>query len=106
MEAPDPRFTLANERTFLAWVRTALGMLAGAAALDAIETGWPHNVVRLLAAVLAMTALLSIGLAWFRWRRVQQAIDAGTEARVGTSHLLPAIGVAVVGVGVLVLIVS
>ena len=26
---PDPRFTLANERTFLAWVRTALALLAG-----------------------------------------------------------------------------
>ncbi|NMS52334.1 YidH family protein, partial [Vibrio parahaemolyticus] len=24
-EDPDYRFTLANERTFLAWVRTALG---------------------------------------------------------------------------------
>ena len=28
-EEPDYRFTLANERTFLAWVRTALGLLAG-----------------------------------------------------------------------------
>ncbi|MDN4697100.1 DUF202 domain-containing protein [Vibrio parahaemolyticus] len=26
-EDPDYRFTLANERTFLAWVRTALGFL-------------------------------------------------------------------------------
>ena len=25
---PDPRFTLANERTFLAWSRTALGLVA------------------------------------------------------------------------------
>ena len=29
-EAPDPRFTLANERTFLAWIRTALALLGGA----------------------------------------------------------------------------
>jgi putative membrane protein len=27
-EAPDYRFSLANERTFLAWIRTALGFLA------------------------------------------------------------------------------
>jgi putative membrane protein len=26
---PDYRFTLANERTFLAWIRTALALLAG-----------------------------------------------------------------------------
>ena len=28
-EEPDPRFTLANERTFLAWIRTALALLGG-----------------------------------------------------------------------------
>ena len=30
---PDYRFTLANERTFLAWIRTALGLLAGGVAV-------------------------------------------------------------------------
>ena len=32
---PDYRFTLANERTFLAWQRTALGLLG----LEAVEFG-------------------------------------------------------------------
>ena len=32
-DEPDYRFTLANERTFLAWVRTALGLLAGGVAV-------------------------------------------------------------------------
>ncbi|MBU1607433.1 MAG: DUF202 domain-containing protein, partial [Alphaproteobacteria bacterium] len=30
---PDPRFTLANERTFLAWIRTSLAVLAGGVAV-------------------------------------------------------------------------
>ena len=30
---PDPRFTLANERTFLAWNRTALSLVAGGLAV-------------------------------------------------------------------------
>jgi len=102
----DPRFTLANERTFLAWIRTALGMLAGAAALDAIDTGWPESAVRLLAAVLAVSALLSIGIAWWRWRRVQLAIEDGVAAPVGGSHLVPAAGVLIVGLGVLVLVLT
>ena len=35
-EEPDPRFSLANERTFLAWLRTALAMYAAAFALEAL----------------------------------------------------------------------
>jgi putative membrane protein len=31
---PDPRFTLANERTFLAWVRTGLALIAGGLAVS------------------------------------------------------------------------
>ncbi|SQI19420.1 Putative inner membrane protein [Salmonella enterica subsp. arizonae] len=31
---PDYRFTLANERTFLAWIRTALALMAGAVGID------------------------------------------------------------------------
>ena len=42
---PDPRFSLANERTFLAWVRTSLALLAVAAAVDAL----PAHGVRVLA---------------------------------------------------------
>ncbi|MGB5444474.1 MAG: DUF202 domain-containing protein, partial [Psychromonas sp.] len=33
-EAPDYRFSLANERTYLAWIRTAIALLAGAIAID------------------------------------------------------------------------
>lgn len=33
---PDPRFTLANERTFLAWIRTSLALLACGIALEAV----------------------------------------------------------------------
>jgi putative membrane protein len=28
-EDPDPRFTFANERTFLAWIRTAMALIGG-----------------------------------------------------------------------------
>jgi uncharacterized membrane protein YidH (DUF202 family) len=33
---PDPRATLANERTFLAWIRTALALTASGIALEAL----------------------------------------------------------------------
>jgi putative membrane protein len=34
-DEPDPRFLLANERTFLAWIRTSLAVIAGGLALAA-----------------------------------------------------------------------
>lgn len=34
---PDPRFSLANERTLLAWMRTSLALLALGVALDAFD---------------------------------------------------------------------
>ena len=37
-EAPDYRFSLANERTFLAWIRTALGFLAAGVGLDQLAS--------------------------------------------------------------------
>lgn len=31
---PDPRFSLANERTYLAWLRTSLGLIASGIAVE------------------------------------------------------------------------
>lgn len=104
VSVPDPRFHLANERTFLAWIRTALGLVAGAAALEAIDLPWPEVWVRALAAVLALTAVACIGIAFGRWQRVDRAIAEGGDARIGGSHLVPAVGVIVVAVAVLLLV--
>ncbi|WP_232016969.1 YidH family protein [Gordonia insulae] len=73
-QEPDYRFTLANERTFLAWVRTALALLAaGVAAGELIgDTGEFHHEVLAVACVVVAT-VLSLG-AFYRWRRVQMAM--------------------------------
>ena len=34
---PDPRFSLANERTYLAWIRTSLALLAAGEGLEALD---------------------------------------------------------------------
>src|SRR6478609_7961011 len=36
-EDPDPRFSLANERTFLAWIRTGLAFVAAGLAVEALQ---------------------------------------------------------------------
>jgi putative membrane protein len=87
----DPRFTLANERTFLAWIRTALGLLAGAAGLLALNVPWPDGAVRALALLLTVVGGAAAVLGWDRWRRVQRAMEAGTPLPSGRANaVLPA----------------
>lgn len=72
---PDPRFTLANERTFLAWTRTALAFLAGGIALEAFELpGIEPGVRKASAAVLILIAMTISGGAAVRWVRVERAL--------------------------------
>lgn len=51
-EAPDYRFSLANERTFLAWIRTSLGFLAAGVGLDQLAPDFATPVIRELLALL------------------------------------------------------
>jgi len=97
----DPRYTFANERTFLAWVRTALGLIAGAAAVHAVDTGWPDWVSAMLSAVLAVTAGACSVLAWLRWHRAEAAIREGREVPQSYGHVV--ITAVMVGVAVVVL---
>ncbi|CAM3393119.1 YidH family protein [Tsukamurella hominis] len=81
-EAPDARFTLANERTFLAWIRTSLGLVAAAVGLEAFA---PHVVpepVRtpLVVALLLVAAALA-GYAFVRWLAVEGALRTHRELR-------------------------
>lgn len=74
-EEPDPRFTLANERTFLAWVRTSLAFLAGGIALEAFEIPSLSTQMQQLGAiaVVVMALLIALGAA-VRWIRVERAM--------------------------------
>jgi len=74
---PDPRFTLANERTFLAWVRTMLAVLAGAVALHSLELPEPEWLRRTLVGVLLVFGAVMMLAAHRRWHAVDRAIRLG-----------------------------
>jgi putative membrane protein len=72
---PDYRFTLANERTFLAWQRTALGLLAAAVAVAQFLPDLSVPAVRqLLSVVVGALALLTAVVGLRRWNRVDHAM--------------------------------
>jgi inner membrane protein YidH len=74
-DEPDYRFTLANERTFLAWQRTALGLLAAMVAMLQFVPGPAvQGMQYILSTVLGMLAIVSTGAGLLRWRQVDRAI--------------------------------
>ena len=98
---PDYRFTLANERTLLAWLRTGLALVAGgvAVATYAPDLGarWGSSAVAL---ALVLIGLGTAAAGYRRWRANERAIDAGRP--LPASRLLPAVAAAVAAVIVVV----
>jgi putative membrane protein len=104
---PDYRFSLANERTFLAWIRTALALIAGAIGIDQFAThlGSPHLRTGLALALFAVGGLLG-GLAYHRWVRTESAMRL--DADVPRTVMLPMLTafVAVLAAGLAVAVVT
>ncbi len=77
-EDPDVRFSLANERTALAWVRTALACVAGGVGLTSVaRVAQLPRLVDALAVVLCLLgAVLSVS-AVDGWRRRELALRTG-----------------------------
>src|SRR5699024_10869851 len=67
---PDPRFTLANERTFLSWIRTALAFIGGGIAVEAFTSEIFSTGLRATLSIVLMVIgfVLASGAA-FRWHR-------------------------------------
>ena len=105
---PDPRFTFANERTFLAWIRTGLGFLAAGVAIAAVA-GLNERLsleVRLASLLLVLCGLACAVGAWVRWIASERAMREG-RALPSSPLLLVLVGVlvvvALIAVAVLVL---
>ncbi|WP_022890001.1 YidH family protein [Agromyces italicus] len=85
---PDYRFTLANERTFLAWIRTALALIAGGVLLHEFAAGiGPRPLVTALAVALGAASAVLALLSYLRWRGNEIAMRHGR--RLGFSWALP-----------------
>lgn len=82
MVEPDIRFTLANERTFLAWVRTAIGLVAAGVAVFHLFDVTPATTV--LSVALLAAAALSGYAGFAHFRRADHAIRQGETLPTST----------------------
>ncbi|MBC7278077.1 DUF202 domain-containing protein [Nocardioides sp.] len=101
-EDPDPRFSLANERTFLAWNRTALALIAGGVALEALGLDL-HSGLQLIASLVLIAAGIVVAvLAWFEWKRTESSLRAAAPLPGSATSL--ALSATVMVTGVLVIL--
>ena len=104
---PDPRFTLANERTFLAWIRTSLALLAGGVAVEAFMAGLLGPELRKSIAVLLLVLALVIGGgSFFRWLNVERAMRSNTPLPLPLIAPVLAIGGALVAAIMVVFVIA
>ncbi len=103
---PDPRFTFANERTFLAWIRTALGFLAAGVAIAAVArlAGPVGLEVRVASVVLIVCGLACGVLAFGRWMTNERAMRLGEP--LPSSPMLLVVTAVVAGVALLAVVVA
>lgn len=102
---PDPRFTLANERTFLAWIRTSLAFLAGGLALEAFALeAFPEPLRKVLAILLVLTGMLLSAGAAVRWVAIESSMRHGRPLPLPL--IVPLLGLAgAVTAGVIVVLI-
>ncbi|GAA4945577.1 YidH family protein [Streptomyces heliomycini] len=97
-DTPDYRFSLANERTFLAWLRTALALIGGGFAVDQflpdLRWAWRVGLALALLAAGALCALRAVN----HWVRCERAMRRGEDLPVSRFPALLGLVVAVMAV--------
>lgn len=105
-KTPDYRFSLANERTFLAWIRTALAFLAGAIAVDQFTVNLATPLVRQGLALLLVIGAATLGaMAYYRWARNENAMRQAQDMPYTPMLLMVTLFVAVIALVLAVVII-
>ncbi|WP_314139472.1 YidH family protein [Buttiauxella noackiae] len=104
-EAPDYRFSLANERTFLAWIRTALGFLAAGVGLDQLAPDLATPLVReIVALLLCLFAGIVAIYGYLRWMRNEKAMRLKQDLPYTRSLKVISLVMVIVAVTVMIMV--
>ena len=98
-EPPDARHLLANERTLLAWLRTALALMGGGFAASVLLTADAPRLVRTVLGVplIILGAACAVG-GYRRWRSADTALQAG-DHEISPTALPLALTIGIVALG-------
>lgn len=103
-DRPDYRFSLANERTFLAWIRTGLALIAGGLACAQFLPPLPIEYLREIIAVALLVLGAVVALrAVDHWARIERAMRTGADL---PASRFPAVLAIVVALGAFSLVVA
>jgi putative membrane protein len=98
-QEPDYRFTLANERTYLAYLRTSLACYAGGlSAVQFLDLGLDRWPARIIGVVLVTAGIVTTAGAFRRWQENLIAMRSGGRLPVTRLPLMLAATISVVGV--------
>jgi putative membrane protein len=104
----DYRFTLANERTFPAWIRTSLAVAAAAVAVVHVvpDSARGHELRTVVGVGLAGASVVLAGVALHRWVSVERAMREGRPVRAAFGPYALAACMALTGVVATVMVVQ
>jgi putative membrane protein len=104
-QEPDIRFSLANERTFLAWIRTSLALLAGGVAVVQVVPDFSVSGARhILGVPLILLSIAVAATSYRRWATTERAIRQRRPLPVSGLTRLLAAGVGAVSVVALIFV--
>ncbi|MFD9498584.1 YidH family protein [Streptomyces sp. NPDC060035] len=103
-DTPDYRFSLANERTFLAWIRTALALIGGGFAVDQFLPGLSWGLRAGMALGLLVAGVLCALRAVNHWVRCERAMRRDEDLPVSRFPALLSMVVAVVALAMVVVV--
>ena len=106
---PDPRFTFANERTFLAWSRTALALVVAGLGVVQLLPPFPHVPWgrHVLGVPLIVFGAVVAVVAYGEWVKSQRALRRGDPLpRSVMPRLLTVVITAIGAIAAVVVLVS
>lgn len=99
---PDPLYSLANERTYVSWLRLAVTLLAGAVAIDRLYLQHRSTTSELLSLALVVVGYGVVALGVRRWWSTERALRLRSPMPGFGAPILAAVALILVACGVLV----